>query len=72
MTRRDDEETHVTPLPTMPLKSWVSPSRKSSNPPPNLLQAALGGSRTGKEGRYSRYIAEEIESELIGGDEHTA
>jgi len=62
----------MTPLSTMPLKSLVSPSRKSSNPPPNLSQGASGGCRTGKEGRYSRHIAEEIESGLIGGDERTA
>ena len=61
----------MTPLSTMPLKSWVSPSRKSSNPPPNLLKVGSGGGRTGKEDRHPRHIAEEIEPELIGGDERT-
>ena len=53
----------MTPLSTIPLKSWVSPSRKSSNPPPNLLRGASKGGRTEREGRYSRHIAEGIESE---------
>jgi len=61
----------MTPFSTIPLKSWVSPSRKSSNPPPNLLQAASGSGRHEKEGQYSRHITEEIKPELIGGDECT-
>ena len=66
------EKTYMTPLSTVPLKSWVSPSRRSSNPPPNLLQAASNSGWIGKGDRHSRHIAKGVESELISDDERAA
>lgn len=47
-TKRQGGKTYVTPLSTMPLISRASPSRKSSKPPPNLLDWRQWGTMPGK------------------------
>ena len=45
------KKTYITPLSTMSLRFWVSPSRKSSKPPPNLLKEWRQGTGMSGKGR---------------------